>query len=433
MNEVTIGIIGLVVLLALFLTGIELGFGMAVIGFFGLVYLQSLESAVNFLATDVFETFSSYGLTVIPLFVLMGQIAFNSGIAGKLFAAAHRFIGHIPGGLGIATVAGATAFKAICGSAPATTATFASVAVPEMDKYGYNRKLSTGVVTVVGTLGNLLPPSVLLIILGLITEQSIGKLFLAGIIPGLVIAALFIGVIVGWCVINPTMGPRGERFSWKERMRFLPEVIWPIIIFLVIMGGMLKGVFSPTEAGSIGTMAVLIYVVLKKDLDFKKYCDSMVQALNTACMVFILVAGSTVMGHFLAATKIPLLAAEWVAGLPLPAWLTMASVILVFLIGGSFIDDLAFMILAMPIFFPIAQKLGYDPIWFCIAISVSVMIGVVIPPIATNVFIVRNITKEPVWSIYKGAMPFLIGLIIFMVILFIFPQICLYLPHKLMG
>lgn len=432
MSEVTIGIVALGVLLALFLTGIELGFGMAVIGFFGLVYVQSLGSAVNFLATDVFETFSSYGLTVIPLFVLMGQIAFTSGIAGKLFAAAHRFMGHIPGGLGIATVAGATAFKAICGSAPATTATFASVAVPEMDKYGYSRKLSTGVVTVVGTLGNLIPPSVLLIILGLITEQSIGKLFLAGIIPGLVIAALFVGVIIGWCVINPEMGPPGERFSWKEKIRFLPEVIWPIVIFLVIMGGMLKGVFSPTEAGSIGTLAVLIFVVLKRDLNFKKYCQSIVQALNTACMVFILVAGSTVMGHFLAATKIPLLAADWIAGLPLPPWLTMACVIMVFEIGGSFIDDLAFMILAMPIFFPVAQRLGYDPIWFCIVISVSVMIGVVIPPIATNVFIVRNITKEPVWVIYKGAMPFLISLIILMVLLFVFPQICLYLPNKLM-
>jgi C4-dicarboxylate transporter, DctM subunit len=433
MNEVTIGIIGLAMVLALFLTGIELGFGMAVIGFLGLTYLQSLEAAANYLATDVFEVFSSYGLTVIPLFILMGQIAFNSGIAEKLFALAHRLFGRVPGGLALATVAGATAFKAICGSAPATTATFASVAVPEMDKYNYNRKLSTGVTTVVGTLGNLIPPSVLLIILGLMTEQSIGRLFLAGLIPGLMIAMFFGIVIIGWCLINPTLGPAGRRFSWREKTQFLPEVIWPVLVFLVIMGGMLKGWFSPTEAGSIGTFAVILLVVLKRNLNFRQYVKSVKEALSTACMVFILVAGSTVMGHFLAATKIPLLAGDWISGLPLPRWLIMVCIIMVFELGGSFIDDFAFMILAMPIFSPVAEKLGYDPIWFCIVISVSVMIGVIIPPIATNVFIVRNITGSPVGVIYMGAMPFLISLVAAMVLLFVFPEICLFLPKFLMG
>jgi tripartite ATP-independent transporter DctM subunit len=187
------------------------------------------------MATDIFESFSSYTFTVIPLFILMGQIAFNAGIARRLYNSAHKFIGHIPGGLALATVAGATAFKAICGSAMATTATFASVSVPEMDKYIYDRKLSAGTVAIVGTLGNLLPPSVLLIVLGIITEQSIGKLFLAGIVPGLVISFLFAVVIIGWCKVNPSLAPKGERFSMKDKLASLPEVIWPVVIFIVVI------------------------------------------------------------------------------------------------------------------------------------------------------------------------------------------------------
>jgi C4-dicarboxylate transporter, DctM subunit len=432
MSEVIVGIVGLFILLALFLTGIELGFAMAIIGFFGLAYLKSVETAFNFLATDVFEVFSSYGLTVIPLFILMGQISFNAGIAKRLYGMAHRFIGYIPGGLAIATVAGATAFKAICGSTPATTATFASVAVPEMDKYGYDRKLSTGVVAIVGTLGNLIPPSVILIILGLLTEQSIGRLFLAGLVPGLLIALFFVVVIVGWCKINPSLGPKGGHFTWNEKIRSLPEVIWPIVIFVVVMGGLLKGFFTPTEAGSVGTFAVLLLSILKRDLNFRGYVASVADALRTACMVFILIAGSTVMGHFLATTKIPILAADWIANLPLPPWLIMVFIILIFELGGSFIDDLAFMILAMPIFFPAASKLGFDPIWFCIMISITVMIGIVIPPVASSVFIVKNITKEPMGVIYVGVTPFLISIILGMILLFLFPQICLFLPNMLM-
>jgi C4-dicarboxylate transporter, DctM subunit len=433
MNEIiTVGIIGLFVLLALFMTGIELGFGMAIIGFVGFSYIKGVESGFNLLATDFFETFSSYSLTVVPLFILMGQIALNAGIAQRLYAAAHKFIGHVPGGLAVATVAGATAFKAICGSSMATTATFASVAVPEMDKYKYDRKLSTGSVAIVGTLGNLLPPSVLLIILGIITEQSIGKLFLAGIVPGLLIAFLFMVVIVGWCKINPALGPKGDVFSMKEKMASVPEVIWPVLIFVVVMGGLLNGFFTPTEAGSIGTFAVLVLCILKRDLNFKGYAKSVSESLHTACMVLVLIAGSAIMGHFLAATTIPMVAADWIAGLPLNRYVIMVLIILVFEIGGSFIDDLAFMVLAMPVFFPAAAKLGFDPIWFCIVIAITVMIGVVIPPVASAVFIVKNITKEPIGVIYKGTFPFLASLIGATILLFIFPQICLFLPALLM-
>jgi tripartite ATP-independent transporter DctM subunit len=387
---------------------------------------------LNLLAKDVFDVFSSYGFTVIPLFVLMGQVAFNAGIARRLYDASYKFIGHIPGGLAMATVAGATVFKAICGSSPATAATFASVAVPEMDRYGYAKKLSTGIVASVGTLGILLPPSVTLILFGIITEQSIARLFTAGIVPGLLTASLFVAVIYGWCRINPSIGPKGEKSTWNERLRSLPEVLLVVAIFVVLVGGLMNGFFTPTEAGSVGTMAVLILSVAKKDINFKGYIKSLLESLRTACMVLMLIAGSTILGHFLAVTKIPILTADWVADLPLNRYVIMIIISLIYQVGGSFIDDLAFMILATPIFYPAAIKLGFDPLWFAMLIGLTIMIGVVIPPVASNVFVVKNITKVPLGVIYSGVYPFLVSLILVTILLFVFPGMATLLPNLLM-
>jgi len=432
MSEVIVGIVGLAVVLTLFLTGIELGFAMALVGFVGFGYIVSYGAALNLLAKDIFDVFASYGFTVIPLFVLMGQIAFNAGIAKRLFDASYKFIGHIPGGLAMATVAGATAFKAICGSSPATAATFASVAVPEMDRYGYAKKLSTGIVATVGTLGILIPPSVTLIVFGIITEQSIGKLFLAGIVPGLMIAFFFICIIYGWCKINPSLGPKGEKSTWKERIRSLPEVAWVIVIFILIVGGLMEGFFTPTEAGSVGTFAVLLLSIAKRDINLKGYIKSVAESLRTACMVLMLIAGSTILGHFLAVTKIPMIASDWVISLPLNRYVIMIIISLIYQVGGSFIDDLAFMVLATPIFYPAIIKLGFDPMWFGMIIAITVMIGVVIPPVAINVFVVKNITKVPFSVIYSGVYPFLISLIVCAALLFLFPQLATFLPSVLM-
>ena len=432
MNEVIIGIVGLAAVLALFLTGIELGFAMALIGFLGFGYIVSFSAALNLLAKDIFDVFASYGFTVIPLFVLMGQIAFNAGIAKRLFNASYKFIGHIPGGLAMATVAGATAFKAICGSSPATAATFAVVAVPEMERYHYDKKLSTGIVATVGTLGILIPPSVTLIVFGIITEQSIGKLFLAGIVPGLIIAFFFIVIIYGWCRINPSLGPKGEKSTWRERISSLPELAWVIVIFLLIVGGLMEGFFTPTEAGSVGTFAVLVLSVAKKDLNFKGFIKSVAESLRTACMVLMLIAGSTILGHFLAVTKIPMIASDWVVSLALNRYVVMVIISIIYLIGGSFIDDLAFMILATPIFYPAIIKLGFDPMWFGMIICITVMVGVVIPPVAINVFVVKNITKVPFGVIYKGVYPFLLSLVVCALLLFLFPQLATFLPSILM-
>ncbi len=431
-DPISAGIIGLAVVLVLFLTGIELGFAMIIMGFLGFGYLISFNAALNLLAKDMYDVLNSYSFTVIPLFVLMGQVAFNSGIAKRLFDAAHKFVGHIPGGLAMATVAGATVFKAICGSSPATSATFALVAVPEMDRYGYDKRLSTGIVATVGTLGILLPPSVTLILYGIITDQSIGRLFLAGILPGLIIAALFIVVIYGWCKMNPAIGPKSPKATWKERLKTIPEVLMVMVIFCLVIGGILGGVFTPTEAGSVGTFLVLVMTFAMRDLNIKKYIKSVAEAVRTATMVLMLIAGSTVLGHFIAVTTIPMVAADWIVSLAMPSWVIIILIAFIYLIGGSFIDDLAFMILATPIFYPAILKLGYDPMWFGILIGITVMLGVVLPPMAICVFVVKQITKTPFGVIYAGVYPFLISIVVGGILVFLFPALATWLPRVLM-
>jgi C4-dicarboxylate transporter DctM subunit len=428
MNEIAVGLIALPILLLLFATGIELGFAMTLVGFAGYAFLKGFDSALNLMGRDFFEVTTNYGYTVAPLFILMGQIGFNSGIAVRLYGSAHKFIGHIPGGLAIATVMGATAFKAICGSTAATAATFASVAIPEMDRYGYDKRLSTGIVATVGTLGCIIPPSIVLILFGIITEQSIGKLFLAGIIPGLMIALFFIAIIYGWAKINPAIAPKSDRSTWGARVRTLPEVVWVLLVFLVVVGGIMKGYFTPSEAGGVGTFAVLLLAVVRRDMTFKKFAVSSIEAVRTGGMLIMLVVGSTVLGHFITATEIPQVAADWIVSLPLNRYLIMMLICIIYEFGGSFIDDIAFMILATPIFYPAVLKLGFDPIWFGMVICVVVMIGVVIPPVALCVFVVKNLTKVPIGTIYKGVAPFLISLVVMWALLFLAPGLATWLP-----
>jgi C4-dicarboxylate transporter, DctM subunit len=432
MNETALGIIGLVLLLGLFLTGIEMAFAMAIIGIAGYALMISPDAALSMMANDFYDSLDSYGMTVIPLFVLMGQIVFNSGVARRLYDGTHRLVGHIPGGLALATVIGATMFKAMCGSMAATVATFASVAVPEMDRYGYSKKLSTGIVASVGTLGLLIPPAGTLIFLGIITQQSIGKLFIAGMLPGILLALLFITVIIGWAHISPEIAPPSEKYSWSDRAKGLPDLVWPVVVFLIMIGGLLKGFFTPTEAGAVGLFVVLVITIAKREITFKGIIKSTNEALRTSVMIILLIAASMMLGHFVAVTDIPAKISVLLTGLPVHRHITLCIIFVVYLIGGTFIDDLAFMILATPIFFPTMIKLGYDPIWLCIMISVVIGIGCIIPPVAICVFIVKNITKVPIGIIYKGVYPFLISLVLCMFLMFIFPQIVLYLPSVLM-
>jgi tripartite ATP-independent transporter DctM subunit len=431
MSTEIIAVLTIGLLFLFFFLGLGIGISMAIAGFIGFALIVNVKAALSLISQDVFSIFSSYSFTVIPLFVLMGQLAVSAGVARSLYDSAYKFIGHVSGGLAIGTVMAGTAFKAICGSTTATTATFATTAVPEMDRYGYDRRLSCGTVATVGTLGAIIPPSVVLIIYGLLTETSIGKLFLAGIIPGLMVAFSFVVTLFGWCKINPALGPKGEKSTWKERLASLPSVSWVILIFLIVVGGLMVGIFTPTEAGSVGALSVLILVVAKRDITLKNFMKSVMDSLNISCMVFMLLAGATILGHFFAVTQMPHLVADWLGALPVHRSLIMIIIILVYLIGGSFIEDLAFLILVTPIFLPIVLELGYDPVWFGVIVCVTAMIGIIIPPMAINVFIVSGIVKVPIGTIYKGVYPYIVGMSICLLILLFFPQISLWLPNLL--
>ncbi|HTY21840.1 MAG TPA: TRAP transporter large permease [Desulfomonilaceae bacterium] len=427
-----IGFLVIILLFLLFLLGLEIGFAMGLAGFIGFAAIVSADSAMILVAKDIASVISSYGFTVVPMFVLMGQLGASGGVARGLYDSAYKFVGHVPGGLAIGTVAAATAFKAICGSTPATAATFATVAVPEMDRYGYDRKLSCGTVASVGTLGVLIPPSVVLIIYGIITETSIGRLFLAGLIPGLLVALSFVVTLVVWSLINPSLSPRGEKSSWSERLASLPPVLLVILVFLIVVGGLMEGFFTPTEAGSVGTFAVLLLTLAKKDMDRKKFFRAAVDTLRIACMVLIMVAGATILGHFFVVTRTPYIVADWLIGLHVHRIIIMLIIIAVYLIGGSFIEDLAFLILATPIFLPIALKLGYDPVWFGVIVCVVTMIGIIIPPMAISAFVVSGVTGEPIGNVYKGIYPYLAGMFACLFIFLLFPEISLWLPDLLM-
>ncbi len=433
MSDVSIGVYGIIVLLALFLTGLEMAYCMILVGFLGFTFLMSFPAASSLVIKDFFDNFTTYSYTVIPLFIIMGEFASHSNIAKRLYLGAHKWFGHIPGGLAMTTVAGATAFKAMCGSTLATVGTFSNLAMPEMDRYGYKKELSAGTIASVSTIGMILPPSTVLIIYGLEVEQSIGRLFLAGIVPALMISALFMAVIAGWVTISPGIAPKAEKATWKERLAVIPEALIVMVIFGVVIGGMITGFFSPTEAGTIGTIAILFLALVRREVSVNMLIKSFSGALRTSIMVLMLIAGSAIFGHFLAITEIPMIAAKWASSLPIPGSCVMLLIVVIYLVGGSIMDDLAFMVLATPIFFPTATALGYDPIWFGILICVTLMIGGIIPPVAIYVFILGNITGLPFKTIYKGVVPFLSALVIALLVLFVFPGIALWLPNLLMG
>src|SRR5512137_525161 len=433
MSDVAVGIYGVILLLALFLTGLEMAYCMVLVGFVGFTFLMNFGAASNLVVKDFFDTFTSYSYTVIPLFIMMGELAQNSNIAKRLYVGAHKWFGHIPGGLAMTTVMGATAFKAMCGSTLATVGTFSGLAIPEMDRYGYKKELSAGTVASVSTIGMILPPSTVLIIYGLQVEQSIGRLFLAGILPALMISFFFMVVIAGWVTLQPAVAPRAEQATWRERIAAIPDALIILVIFGIVIGGMITGFFSPTEAGTIGTVAVFLLALVRKEINSKMLVASFRGSLRTSIMTLMLIAGSSIFGHFLAITEIPMIAANWTAALPIPKFLIIVVIIAVYLIGGSIMDDLAFMVLATPIFFPTVVNLGYDPIWFGILICMTLMIGGLIPPVAIYVFILGNITGIPFKTIYKGVVPFLSALVLALIILFVFPQVALWLPNLMMG
>ncbi len=429
MSPTVAGIAGIIALFVLVFSRMPVGFLMAIIGFLGFGLLTTFDASFNLLAKDFFSVFGSYNLTVIPLFVLMGQIAFHAGISTRLFDAAYRVMGHLPGGLGIATIGACAFFAAICGSTNATAATMAAVTLPEMKRYDYKAGFATGVVAAGGSLGILIPPSVIFIVYGIMTEQSIGKLFVAGMIPGIILSLLFICAIMIWATLQPEVAPRAPKSTFREKVRSLSGIIETLILFLMVMGGLFAGVFTPTEAGAVGASGTLLLAVVRKNITRKGFVAALYETTRISCMILVIVAGATVFGHFLAVSRIPFDIAAWISGLQLPAFMIIGFILMVYFIGGCFIDSLALIMLTVPIFYPVVLQLGYDPLWFGVVIVLITQIGVITPPVGVNVYVVSGVARDvPLQVIFKGVIPLLIALLIGTLLLIPFPQLALYLP-----
>ncbi len=429
MSPETVGIIGIGFLLLLFLLRMPVAFAMSFIGFVGFAYLGGIESAMAILAQDVYETLSSYPLSVIPMFILMGSFAFASGISERLYKTSYTWVGELKGGLTVATVIACSGFAAISGSTAATAATMGKIALPEMKKYGYDDELATGTVASAGTLGILIPPSTVLIVYGILTEESIGKLFVAGVIPGLLLTFFFVMTVILLCWRNPDLGPPGPKTSFKEKITSLSGIIEAVILFALTIGGLFLGWFSPTQAGAIGAAGALVIGVARRKLTFKKLFDSARDGLRTACMVLFIIAGATVFGHFLAISNIPYALAEWVGNLPIPPMAVMGVMICIYFLGGFFMDSMALIVVTIPIFFPIVTRLGFDPIWFGVIIVLVGEMGVITPPVGVNVFVIKGIAPDvPLHKIFRGIFPFLGALILLTILVTLFPQIATFLP-----
>jgi C4-dicarboxylate transporter DctM subunit len=425
-----IGVAGIIFLIALMLLRMPIAFVFTLVGLLGFAYKVKLNAALNLLSVDFFETFSGYHLTVIPLFVLMGQIAFAAGISEKLYKTGYKIFGRMRGGLAIGTIMACALFAACCGSSPASVATMGAVALPEMLRYGYDKKLAVGSIAAGGSLGILIPPSVILIVYGILTEQSIAKLFIAGILPGVLLAILFIVTIYVMVSIDPELGPSGPSTSLRDKLRgLLGGVGESLLIFVLIIGGMFFGLFTPSEAGAVGVIGMLFIAILTRKLTWTGLISALGETLKIAAMIFLIIGGATVFGHFLASTRLPFSMASWVVGLHLPRYVIMFLIIFVYMVGGCFMDAMALILLTIPIFFPVSQALQYDPLWFGVIIVLTVEMACITPPVGINVYVLKGVAKNvPLEVIFKGSAPFLIAEALLVAILFLIPELALFLP-----
>jgi tripartite ATP-independent transporter DctM subunit len=429
MTPETAGLAGIILLIVLFLIKVPVAFSMSLVGLVGFAYLSGIESALSLLAQDFFDTFSSYPLSVIPTFILMGSFAFASGISQRLYSACYAWLGHLRGGLTLATVVACSGFAAICGSTAATAATMGKIALPEMKRYNYDPSFATGTVASAGTLGILIPPSTVFIVYGIMTEESIGKLFVAGIIPGAILTLLFMATVLVLCFRNPALGPAGPATTWRQKFMALSGIVEAIFLFGLAVGGLLLGWFSPTQAGGIGAFGALLIGLLRGGFNFQVTLEATRDGLRTACMVLFIIAGATVFGHFMAISNIPFALADWVGNLPLPPMAIMGVIILLYFIGGFFMDSMAMIVVTIPIFFPIVKKFGIDPIWFGVIVVLIAEMGVITPPVGVNVFVIKGIAPDiELQEIFRGIFPFLAALFVLTGLLMVFPGLATYLP-----
>jgi tripartite ATP-independent transporter DctM subunit len=427
-----VAVIGFVTLFTLMLLRVPVGMAMGFVGVAGYGYLTGSTPALKMVGQTSMRIVTDYTFGVIPMFLLMGAIVTRSGMSRELFQAANRFVGHWRGGLGIATIAACAGFAAISGSSVATAATFSTVAYPEMRRFNYPQSFATGVIAAGGTLGAMFPPSIVLAVYGLITQQDIGKLFVAGILPGFLAVTMYMITISIIGRVRPGWLPTAPASSWPERFTALREVWAPVLLFLFVIGGLYGGLFTPTEAGGMGAGGALIISVARRRLSRADFLASLLQATRTAAAVFTVLIGAILFGYFLTVTQTPQKVTEFVTGLGLSPHGALVLIMLMYLVLGCLMDAMAMIILTIPIIFPVIQALGFDPIWFGVIIVMTVELGLIHPPVGMNVFVIKTVVKDVSFStIFYGVLPFVATDILRLAILIAFPVIALYLPSRM--
>ena len=436
MSTDAVAIIGFLSLFALMLLRVPVGMAMGLVGVSGFGYLVGGAPALKLVGQTSMRTVTDYTFGVIPMFLLMGTFVSNSGMSRELFKTANGFVGHLRGGLGFATVAACGGFAAICGSSVATAATFSAVAYPEMRRFGYPQSFATGVIAAGGTLGAMLPPSTVLAVYGIITEQDIGKLFIAGIVPGILAISMYFITIMAIGYVQPHFLPSGQRVSWRESAAGLKNIWAPTLLFIFVIGG-LYGLpflprFTPTEAGGVGATGAFLIGLLTGRLDKEKILASLLQATRTAAAVFTVLIGALIFGYFLTITQTPQKVTEFLTGLGLGSYGVLALIMAMYLVLGCLMDAMAMIILTVPIIFPVITHLGFDPIWFGVIIVMTVELGLIHPPVGMNVFVIKSVVKDVSFAtIFVGVVPFIITDLIRLVILIVLPTVALWLPSHM--
>jgi tripartite ATP-independent transporter DctM subunit len=433
MSPILIGATCIILLFLFMALDMNVGLAMALSAFLGLIYLMGPSQALNVLGNAPFRTAAAYTMSVIPLFVLMGNLSLYAGVSEDLYSTAYKFFGHLPGGLAMATTVACAGFAATCGSSVATAVTIGSVALPEMRKYNYAPSLAAGSLAAGGTLGILIPPSIGFILYSMLTDESVGKLFIAGIVPGILLTGLFVAAIYIQVRRNLKLGPPRPPASFREKMASLKGIGGALALFLLVIGGLYGGIFTPTEAGGIGAFGSFLLMALKRKLTFKNLVRVLMDTGKVTAMCFIILAGANVFGYFMAVTRIPAELAKLAVSLPLHPVLVMIFILIIYLFLGCIVDAIAMIVLTIPIFYPVVLELGFGSVWFGVITVIVMEMGLITPPVGMNVFAIAGVANDiPLYTIFRGIFPFLIAMVLLVAVLIAIPQLATFLPNLMM-
>jgi len=434
LSPIAAGLVGTVVAFLLLFLGMPIACALMLVGFLGLSYLASMGAALPVAASTIYHTAAYYPYTVIPLFIVMGGFASSGGLVGELYGTFDKWFRRLPGGLGVATIGACAGFAAVSGSSVATAAAMGTIALPEMKRFNYSPRLATGTIAAGGTLGFLIPPSIGFVVYGMLTEQSIGKLLISGVFPGIILSLAYIAIVISQVKLNPSLAPVSpEAVSWKERLLALGGIWETAVVFILVMGGIYLGWFTPTEAGAMGATTLFLVALVKRKLTWANFFVALGEAVRVSAMVLFLVAGATVFSYFLALSTIPAELATWVAGLEVSRYVILILILAIYIFLGCFIDAISMMVLTLPVIFPLILSLDFDPIWFGVIAVLMMEAGLITPPMGLNVYTIAGAAKDtPVEEIFRGALPFLIAIAVVTAIVTAFPQIALFLPGRML-